>query len=136
VSDQGRHLQDDDDAADPAHKPGDHRERHQADVTAQLHHSEGDLEQPGHHHHREGEDGGVGELGQDAGHDHGHGPGRAGHLGRGTAEQRREQADEDGAVEPGDRAGPRGHPERERQGQGDHGGGQTAVNIAAKVVEM
>jgi hypothetical protein len=51
--------------------------------------------------------------------------------GRRAAEQRREQADEDGAVEPRDRAGARGHPERERQRQGDHGGGQAAIDIAA-----
>ena len=118
--------------------------RDQADETPQLEDTEQDLEGPPEHHHGKGNGCALGGvirvearvMGEDDGHDHGHRSGGAGYLGRGAAKQRREQADEDGAVDTGDGAGAGSDAHAHGQGQGDHGGGQSAVDVALDVVEM
>jgi hypothetical protein len=135
MTNQRRELQDDDDATDAAHEAGDHRERHQGDVAAELEHAEQDLKQPGEHDHRERHRRVVGVLGDRAGHDHRHRPGRTGNLRRRAAEQRREETDEDRAVQSRDRPGAGRHAERKRKRQRDDRRRQAAENVAAQVVE-
>ena len=115
VTDQGAELQNDDDAADAAHEAGDHRKRHQADVAADLEDAEQDMKHAGQHDHGEGHRRFVTVLGDDSGHDDRHRPGRARYLRRCAAEQRREEADEDRAVQAGDRPG--AGRDTERQGE-------------------
>ena len=136
MAEQGRDLQDDDDAADAGHETRNHRERHQADIAPELENPEQHLEEPAQHDHGEGQGGIVSILGDDPGHHHGHRSGRSRNLSRGAAEQGGEKADENGAVQPRHRPRPRGHAEGQSQRQRHHRGGQAAVDVAAKTIEI
>jgi hypothetical protein len=98
------------------------------------------LEQAGEHDDRERHRHallrvGGDQRGDDGGEDNGHGAGRLGDERRRAPEQRGEQPDQDGAVESRLGAGPGRDPERERHRQGDDGGGDTAEEVTAKIVE-
>ena len=117
---------------------------HQFDEFADLEKTEQDLKEATEHDHGEGqrrapgrvirEHGGV--LGEDRRHDHRHGAGRSGDLGRGTAKEGGEEADKDGPIEAGDGAGSRGDAHGEGERQGNYTGRDTAIEIPPQVTKM
>ena len=96
-------LQHDDNHPDAGHKPGDHRKRHQSDITPQSQQTETDLKQTAENHHtkrhrRPRQRVERDKFGQHRRHHHRHRPGRPRDLRRGTAKQRREEPYKDGTV--------------------------------------
>ena len=104
--------------------------------TADLRHAQKHLQEAREDDDRQG----FGEARRVAGehdrHGDGHRRGRTGNLRARTAEHGCEEADRDGAVEPGGRTHPGGDAKAESNGQRHHHGGDAAEEIAAQRLEV
>ena len=118
--------------------------RYHTDVLTQTQATEQDLEGAAHDNHGKGDCRTLGRipwehagiLGENSGHHHGHRAGRAGYLCRGAAEQGSKQADEDGAVKAGNRAGTGRHAKGQCQRQCHDACRDATIDIAANIIKV
>lgn len=85
--------------------------------------------------HGEGKRGLLGVVRQDARHHHRHGAGGSGDLTRRATEDHGEKTDEYRTIDSRHGTGAGGDAECQSKRQGDHGGGNAAVEVAAQVIE-
>jgi len=125
-----------DDDADTRHEAGYDHVRRVGHETPDPRYAQKHLQEARQDHDRQGFGEAVRVAGEHDRHGDAHRRRRTGYLRARAAEYRCEEADRNGAIEPGRCAHPRGDAEAEGNGQRHHHRGDAAEHIAAQSVEV